>query len=163
LESIKKVIKTHTSAPQKIVIDKLNPIIVGWANNFSHVVSKKTFNTVDYQVWIKLWRWSIRRHPNKGLKWIKNKYFQKIGTRKWVFSTKVKDKTHTLKRHADTKIVRHIKVKGTKNVYDGDKVYWSVRGLQSPTVSTRVRTLLKKQNGKCTWCNRHSAQALQKK
>jgi len=25
----------------------------------------------------------------------------------------------------------------------------------NPTVSTSVRTLLKKQEGKCTWCNRH--------
>jgi len=78
-----------------------------------------------------------------------------IITRKWVFSTKVKDKTHTLKKHADTKIVRHIKVKGTKHVYDGDKVYWSVRGQKDPTISTSVRTLLKKQDGKCTWCNPH--------
>jgi len=119
------------------------------------MIYKEIFGAVDSQVWIKLWQWSKRRHPYKGLKWIKNKYFKKIGTRKWVFTTKVKDKAHTLKKHADTKIPRHIKVKGTKHVYDGDKVYWSVRGQKDPTVSTRVRTLLKKQNGKCTRCNRH--------
>ncbi len=89
------------------------------------------------------------------MKWIKNKYFKRVGTRKWVFTTLVKDKAHTLKKHADTKIVRHIKVKGTKHVYDSDKVYWSVRGQKDPTVSTSVRTLLKRQDGKCTWCNRH--------
>ena len=154
-KSIKEVIRKHRSVSQAVVIDKLNPIIVGWANNFSHVISKEIYGAVDSHVWIKLWQWSKRRHPYKGLKWIKNKYFKRIGTRKWVFMTKVKDKAHTLKKHADTKIVRHIKVKGRKHVYDGDKVYWSVRGQKDPTVSTSVRTLLKKQDGKCTWCNRH--------
>jgi RNA-directed DNA polymerase len=149
-EKIHKVIQTHKAAPQSAVIAKLNPIITGWANNFKHVVSKETFSSVDHYVWEKLWTWSKRRHPNKGSKWIKDKYYPREGTRRWTFKT---DKGETLKLHSDTKIERHVKVRGTKHIYDGDKVYWAKRGHNDPTLSTRVRNLLKNQKGTCTWCN----------
>ena len=149
-EKIRKVIQTHKAAPQSAVIAKLNPIIIGWANNFRHVVSKKIFGSVDNYVWEKLWGWAKSRHPNKGTKWIKDKYYPRIGSRKWTFRT---DKGETLRLHSDTKIERHIKVRGNKHIYDGDKVYWAKRGHNDPTLSTRVKNLLKNQKGTCTWCN----------
>ena len=39
-----------------------------------------------------LWTWARRRHPHKPAKWIKAKYFHAIGTRKWVFAVKAKDR-----------------------------------------------------------------------
>lgn len=155
LKSIKVIIKKNRASTQEVLIKQLNPSIVGWSNYYRHVVSKKDFSRCDHQVWLKLWKWCFRRHSNKGSKWIKAKYFKKVGTRNWVFQSEVKGVKSTLKLHADTKIVRHIKVKGTKHVYDGDKVYWSKRGYKDPTISTRVQKLLKKQNGICLWCNHH--------
>jgi RNA-directed DNA polymerase len=38
-----------------------------------------------------LWRWAKRRHPNKGRRWIKEKYFHAIGTRMWVFSGTIEE------------------------------------------------------------------------
>ncbi len=153
LNAIHDVLKRNKAAPQEAVISKLNPIITGWANYFSHVVSKEIFNKIDNEVWLKAWKWACRRHNNKGLKWVKEKYFRKNGTRNWVFMTEVKDKTYTLKQHSDTKIVRHVKVKGTKHIFDGDTTYWVKRGQKDPTLSTRVQKLLKSQDGKCKWCN----------
>ena len=153
LNAIQDVLKRNKAAPQEAVISKLNPIITGWANYFSHVVSKEVFSKTDREVWLKTWKWACRRHNNKGLKWVKEKYFRKNGDRNWVFMTEVKGKTYTLKRHSDTKIVRHVKVKGTKHIFDGDTVYWVKRGQNDPTLSTRVQKLLKSQNGKCKWCN----------
>jgi RNA-directed DNA polymerase len=132
-EKIRKVVKTHRAAPQSTVIAKLNPIITGWANNFKHVVSKKIFNSLDHYVWETLWGWANRRHSNKSKKWIKSKYYPRVGTRKWTFQTK---KGETLKLHSNTKIERHIKVRGNKHIYDGDKVYWAKRGHNDPTLST---------------------------
>ncbi|HIE01550.1 MAG TPA: group II intron reverse transcriptase/maturase [Thiotrichaceae bacterium] len=153
LNAIHDVLKRNKAAPQEAVISKLNPIITGWANYFSHVVSKEIFSKIDSEVWLKTWKWACRRHNNKGLKWIKEKYFLKNGTRNWVFMTEVKGKTYTLKLHSDTKIVRHVKVKDTKHIFDGDTIYWVKRGQKDPTLSTRVQKLLKLQNGKCKWCN----------
>jgi len=153
MNAIHDVLKRNKSAPQEAVISKLNPIITGWSNYFSHVVSKEIYNKVDHDVWNKIWKWACRRHPNKGLKWVKEKYFKKVGNKNWVFKTEVKGKTYTLNKHSDTKIVRHIKVKGTKHIFDGDTVYWVKRGQKDPTLSTRVQKLLKSQDGKCKWCN----------
>ena len=153
LNAIHDVFKRNKAAPQITVISKLNPIITGWSNYFSHVVSKEIFNKIDSEVWLKTWKWACRRHNSKGLKWVKAKYFEKDGNRNWVFMTEVKGKTYTLKQHSDTKIVRHVKVKGTKHIFDGDTVYWVKRGQNDPTLSTRVQKLLKLQDGKCKWCN----------
>ncbi|HEW98598.1 MAG: group II intron reverse transcriptase/maturase [Candidatus Parabeggiatoa sp. nov. 3] len=153
IDAIHEVLKRNKSAPQEAVISKLNPIIIGWSNYFSHVVSKDIYSNVDRTVWEKVWKWACRRHSNKGFKWIKEKYFKKVGNRNWVFKTEVKGAPYTLKSHSDTKIVRHVKVKGSKHIFDGDTVYWVKRGQKDPTISTSVQKLLKLQNGKCKWCN----------
>jgi RNA-directed DNA polymerase len=43
-ESLKRVIKSHQTAPQSGLIGKLNPIIKGWANYYSGVAAKETFS-----------------------------------------------------------------------------------------------------------------------
>ncbi|MCL2931543.1 MAG: hypothetical protein MGG11_04390 [Trichodesmium sp. MAG_R03] len=63
----------HKNAPAKTLIAKLNPIIRGWANYFSAVVSKKIFNKLDNLLWIRRGRWASRRHPNKSAKWVTKK------------------------------------------------------------------------------------------
>ena len=42
-----------------------------------------------------LWQWALRRHPNKGKRWVKKKYFKSQGTRNWVFSATEKDEDGT--------------------------------------------------------------------
>lgn len=57
-----------------------------------------------------------------------------------------------LAKHAETPIMRHIKVKGDSSPYDGDWVYWSARMGKHPEVNKSTATLLKQQKGKCTHC-----------
>ncbi|MFJ1256847.1 group II intron maturase-specific domain-containing protein [Cupriavidus sp. CuC1] len=52
----------------------------------SRSFAKETFSQVDANVWSMLWQWAVRRHPNKGAKWVKEKYFKTRGTRNWVFT-----------------------------------------------------------------------------
>ncbi|HEW97491.1 MAG: group II intron reverse transcriptase/maturase [Candidatus Parabeggiatoa sp. nov. 3] len=61
-DTIHDVLKRNKSAKQEAVISKLNPIITGWANYFSHVVSKEIYKKVDHIMWEKIWRWVCRRH-----------------------------------------------------------------------------------------------------
>ncbi|WP_237395979.1 group II intron maturase-specific domain-containing protein [Okeania sp. KiyG1] len=63
---------------RKSLIAKLNPVIRGWANYYSAVVSKEVFRKIDNLLWKRLWRWASRRHPNKSAKWVKEKYFPSI-------------------------------------------------------------------------------------
>ena len=140
---------SHKSAPTKALIAKLNPVITGWANYFSTVVSKKVFSKMDERLWKRLGRWASRRHPNKSAKWIKKKYFSNVnGTRNWVLN----DGEYIQNRHSDVPMVRHIKVKGNKSPYDGNWTYWSSRIGKHPGVRKEVTTLLKRQKNKCAFC-----------
>jgi RNA-directed DNA polymerase len=143
-----EIIESHNAAPQAALISKLNPIIRGWANYYSTVVSKETFSKIDALIWKRLERWCKRRHPNKNAYYAMNKYFKSEQNRNWVF----RDKNSKLIRHSDTPIIRHIKVKDRKSPYDGDMAYWASRIGRHPELSTRVAKLLRTQKGKCIHC-----------
>ena len=154
-----KSIKTHyrklagicdkyKTAPVGALIAKLNPVIRGWANYYSSVVSKETFYALDNLLWKRLWRWANRRHPNKSSTWVKRKYFPPYETRNWVLN----QGKYVLNLHSDVPIKRYHKIRGNKSPYDGDWIYWSNRVGKYPGVKTRIANLLKSQKNKCTSC-----------
>ncbi len=146
LAKIAVVIDTHKTAPQAALISKLNPIIKGWSNYYSTVVSKETFSKVDMLTWQKLRAWARKRGKgNINM----DKYWRPVGNCKWCFRTE--DGLELLK-HQKTNIVRHIKVKGDASPYNGDWIYWSKRRGEYPETPNRVATLIKKQKGKCPHC-----------
>jgi len=146
LSRIAEVIDTHNSAPQAALISRLNPIIKGWSNYYSTVVSKETFNKADKLTYDKLRAWAIRR--GKG-NINKDKYWRTVGDRNWCFST---EEGLELTQHSTTPIKRHVKVKGNLTPYNGDWIYWSKRRGEYPETPTRLATLIKTQKGKCTHC-----------
>jgi RNA-directed DNA polymerase len=146
LVKIEEVIDTYNTAPQYALISRLNPIIRGWSNYYSTVVSKETFNKVDNLTYNKLKAWARRR--GKG-SINKDKYWRTVGDQNWCFST---EEGLELAQHQATPIIRHVKVKGNSTPYDGDWIYWSKRRGEYPETPTRVATLLKTQKGKCTHC-----------
>ena len=152
-DRVASIINDHRGAPQAALIGNLNPVIVGWSNYYSRVVSKEIYSSQDSLMYSKLKSWAERRHPKKSGAWIAKKYWQAIGGANWVFATRQKGKNPMrLRSHAETPIVRHVKVKGEASPYDGNLIYWSSRMGAHPEVSTRVATLLKTQKGKCTHC-----------
>ena len=63
------------------------------------------------------------RHPRKGCRWIKQKYFERVGTRDWWFFGNPDEADGWLYRvrlfHASSvKIVRHVQVRSGLNPYD---------------------------------------------
>jgi RNA-directed DNA polymerase len=112
-----KWLNGHKAIAADAVIQYLNPRVRNWAAYYQHAVSKRTFDYVDHRLVQILWRWAKRRHPTKGRRWIKERYFQVVGGRHWVFAATTKDRRGrgrllTLFQVADAPIVRHIKVKG---------------------------------------------------
>jgi RNA-directed DNA polymerase len=122
LDNIRETIKSRGAHKTSDLIKILNSKIRGWANHYRHVVAKETFYYMDSQIFSALWRWAKRRHPNKSLSWIRNKYFTRIGLRNWCFFSKDKnsdDKERlVLMLASDTNIIRHIKVKANANPFD---------------------------------------------
>jgi len=152
LRKLGEIMESHKTAPQVALIKRLNPIIRGWSNYYSSVVSAKTFTDCDYYFFEKLKRWAYRRHPMKNRTWIMRKYWHTEGNNNWVFSTREGKTPFKLARHQDTKIVRYVKVKGNKSPYDGDLTYWSSRMGKHPEMPAEKAYLLKKQKGRCAYC-----------
>jgi RNA-directed DNA polymerase len=60
------VIRQNRSVSQLALIEKLNPIIRGWANYNRVGVAKEIFSYLDHILYLQLKRWAERRHPKKG-------------------------------------------------------------------------------------------------
>lgn len=154
-DHLKQVVKTHKGTSQKRLIEKLNPIIRGWANYYSTVCSKKAFSKMDAQIYTLLESWAKHRHRNKGKKWIAQKYWKSIGGDNWVFATRDGKNPIRLIKHSSTPIKDYVKVKGDASPYDGNLVYWSSRMGKNPQMPKRTASLLKQQKGKCAHCGHY--------
>ncbi|MDT9186470.1 MAG: group II intron reverse transcriptase/maturase, partial [Limnospira sp. PMC 894.15] len=160
MEVIKGVIKQLKTAPQSALIKKLNPIIRGWSNYYSAVVSVETFTKLDHIVWQMLRAWTVSRCGKASHEKLNN-YFHngtvKLSNGKerhesWLFKTK---DGFRLWKHNWIPIVRHTLIRPDATPYDGNWTYWATRKGQAIDTPTRVAKLLKKQKGKCTWCGQY--------
>lgn len=137
-------------APQSHLINALNPVIRGWANYYSTVISKKLFSKLDHLITKKLIRWARRRHTHESRRRMVRKYWTTAkDARKWVFRS---GEGVELFWYADTPIRRHVQIAGGKSPYNGDWAYWAKRLSTYPALTVRQLTLLKRQQGKCKWC-----------
>jgi RNA-directed DNA polymerase len=142
LHKCREIIKGSGAMSQVTLIRRLNPIIRGWANYHASQVSKKTFTKVDHEIWQALWRWASRRHPNKGRRWTKDRYFLRSQDRNWVFGTRTKSGNgegmdSRLVSAADIPIKRHVKIKADANPFDPEwEAYFAERGRKT-TKATR--------------------------
>ena len=162
LDKIREVIKANKMAKQANLIRLLNPILRGWANYHSHVVAKETFARNDKQIWSMLWRWAVRRHPNKGARWVKEKYFKTRGARNWVFAVteKQEDGTQrelTLLQESDTPIQRHVKIRANANPHDPEweqyfESRWGKKMLNSSRGRAKFYRVWLRQDGLCPTC-----------
>ncbi|ACK72702.1 RNA-directed DNA polymerase (Reverse transcriptase) [Gloeothece citriformis PCC 7424] len=152
-KKLRDIVDAHKAISQIVLISKLNPIIRGWANYYNTVVSSKEKSLLDHLLFLKLSSWAKRRHPNKGVKEIMEKYWHIKQLGKWNFCTlKNGEPEILLLKHSEIHHKDHVKVKGNASPYDGDLIYWSTRMGANPLMPTRISTLLKKQKGKCAHC-----------
>ncbi len=159
---VRAIVKGSLHLSAGLLVQRLNPIIKGWANYHQHVVSKKTFGQVDTHIFHLLWRWIKRKHPQKSASWRRKKYFPANGTRNWVFTGAVvgqheEPKNVTLCLAADTPIKRHLKIRSEANPYDQEwEVYFEERlGLQMVNTTKGYRRLVHLwygQEGSCAVC-----------
>ena len=154
---LKEVIRIHSStASQSVLIGKLNPIIRGWSNYYRHSDIKTTGESSrqDNLTYIKLRSWG-RRRCKGNLNAAHKKYWHKIDKQNWVFSSREGESNFHLLRHDkfNCSSNEYVKVKGNASPYNGNLVYWSTRMGRHPEVDGLKSNLLKKQKGKCPYCN----------
>jgi len=126
LEHIKAMISKNKQMKADELISKLNPIIRGWANYYVYSSAKETFNYIDYRIWKMLWQWCLRRHNNKGKRWIRQRYFMNIDSKKWIFGERKENVLLFCRSFRAGK--RYTPVKGFYSPYDASlHEYWSKR------------------------------------
>jgi RNA-directed DNA polymerase len=121
LSETKQIVREHLGMAASLLIMRLNPVIRGWATYHRHVVSKRVFARIDYAIFRQIWRWACARHPRKGRRWIKHKYFDRVKNRDWWFfgeaTSRGISRVHLF--HATSvRIVRHVSVRNALNPYD---------------------------------------------
>jgi RNA-directed DNA polymerase len=161
-KKIGKTLSQMKARTQQEVIERLNPLLRGFANYYRGVVSKEIFSYISHRVWKYLWRWALRRHPNKSNRWIKKRYFARLKGKDWTFmcagtNRNGKDKTYILYNISSTPIIRHKKVKGDASPDDSSlREYWTSRstkyGKQYWAKGSKYEQVAKLQNWKCTVC-----------
>ena len=122
LREIKGIIKKHKAMSAGELIGILNPKIRGWAYFYRHVVAKQTFSYLDHKIVMTLIQWAKRRHPNKGIYWVMNKYFHQGNIYDWGFKGRATTKSGTQKVQlmsmSSIAIKRHIKIRALATPYD---------------------------------------------
>jgi len=150
---IKDIIRKHRGISQERLIQKLNPIIRGWAFSKRTQMSSDIFQGLDAYLWLQLWKWARHRHRKMSKTQLKEKYWHSIGTNNWIFAVKKKGEISTkLQLHSKISIKRHIKVKGNASTYDGNLNYWAARTGKNPLIPPIKAKLIREQKGRCNIC-----------
>lgn len=121
-KKISEIIKNNRTTKQEILIQRLNQVLIGWANYHQGTCAKKCFGTIDNRTWKMLWKWAKRRHPNKKHQWIVDKYWKEYKGRRWAFRTE----KSILFSMSDMPIVRKSQMALDKNAFL-DKEYFQKR------------------------------------
>lgn len=137
------------------VLEKLNPIIRGWANYFRIGITSKTFGALDNWMFRREVRYVKHTHPNKPKKWTKARYWGKLNHERednWVFGDK--QSRRYLLKFSWTKIVRHTLVKGTASPDDPSlREYWENKmKAKANNWSPQVKRLAANQKYVCRLC-----------
>ena len=122
MAKVRRIIKSHKSVKPGYLIQLLNPLIRGWCNYHRHICASNAYHKIDHDIFWALWRWAKRRHPNKGARWVRKKYFKTVGSYNWVFSGEIRDRqgrrrTLRLLYASSTTIQRHVKISAFANPY----------------------------------------------
>lgn len=162
LAKVRETVDKAGSTPAGNLIYRLNQQIKGWAMYHRHAASKRTFTQVDRRIFRMVWHWCRRRHPNKSFKWIKKKYFPRIGDKDWVFVGTLRDSKGkgwpiALMEAAKVRIIRQVKIRSEVNPYDPAwELYLEARMVwklsQTLAGRGRIEYMWKEQGGRCRVC-----------
>jgi len=164
LAKIQETIDNSGSMTAGDMIWRLNQQIKGWTMYHRFVVSSRTFATVDNRIFWSLRRWCRKRHHHKSWKWIKKRYFQRVGNDNWVFSGVIRNSKGEgmpiqLMKATNVNLYRWKKIQSDANPYDPAwEPYLEARECWKWTHTLakrgRIDYLWREQEGKCLVCGR---------
>ena len=153
-QKLREIIRSSRGNSQERLIQKLNPVIRGWALLKRTQISSKIFQALDQYVYKHLWKWARKRHPKMSGYKLKDKYWYKVKKNNWTFGVANKKNKISLQlqKHSKIRIKRYAKVKGLASPFDGNQIYWAKRTGKNPMIPPIKATLIQEQNGYCNIC-----------
>ncbi len=153
-EKIRTLCQSHKGVTPNELINKLNPVLRGWANYHRHVISARTFSKVDSYAWGRVYRWCRRRHPDKTGRWVAQRYFLQEDRKGWHFTDPATG-NRLIRIAENARRQRYVKIKAAANPFDPQwDDYFRNRGLKQPRFITtgfkaRIHAV---QDGICPTC-----------
>lgn len=177
---LKVLIGKNTNITAIEFLQKLNPVLRGWARYFSVSISAKILSEIDNYVYRRLWRWCTRKHAKVGKFHLSDRYFR-IGSeygimspanRKWHFYGRSTNKSKRVKGDnfkflvftlLETKILAARKFSITPSIREISPYINENKYLEFRAKMAKMRTrenpndfyvLYNRQKGRCEFCNR---------
>ena len=122
---IKEIFKQYNSSSLELLIDKLNPLIKGWAYYYRFVNSKVIFSKLDQYIWYKSFNWVKRLHQRRQIMKYYKRYFKPSPNYK---SETLSNGVKYVARLSALPLLEHIKIRAISNPYDKeDDLYFTKR------------------------------------
>ena len=158
-DKLSKTLRQIRTAKSVDVVHVLNPILRGWALYYRGTAACETFRSLDQWIWQKLFRWSRRRHPHKGSRWVVGKYFKPNHRSQVFFGTEDDGRKSFIFRLSELPIKRHTPILSSANPFDPEyEQYFENRHVQkwnskSGNRKLKIVRLFARQKGKCPVCS----------
>jgi RNA-directed DNA polymerase len=139
----------------KVVVKQLNPIIRGWANYFRRQCASQVFQSLDYFMWGREYRYVRRMHPQKSWTWCRRRYWGRFHPKRqdnWVFGSR--EPGQCLLKFTWFPIERHVLVRGRASPDDPSlQEYWRRRNAREVRyLSPSKQVLARRQRYVCPQC-----------
>ena len=177
---LKVLIGKNTNLTAIELLNKLNPVLRGWARYFAVSVCAKILNEIDNYVYRRLWQWCTRKHSKTGKIHLADKYFLMSAEngvtspikRKWHFYGRSKSKSKRVKGDnfkflvftaLETKIIAARKLalpvelkKKSSYLFEKEYIDFSAKTakLKTRENANDFYVLYNRQKGVCEFCNK---------
>ena len=108
---VQALCKQAVGATPARLIERLNPVLRGWAHDHRHVIGAETCAKLASCVWRRLSRWAQHRHPDKTGRWMTHRSFPQQTGASWRCTDPMSGKQIIRVQEAG-KPQRYIKIKG---------------------------------------------------
>lgn len=157
---VREILRTSMSSTWEDTLDRLNPVLRGWAMYHRYQNSKQVLSRMDYVVWWMIWRWIKKRHAQKTAGWKFAKYtilFEGSRRLGCIARDRYDRKTHKpLVQMAGIEVKMYTQVRKEANPFDPEFAeYFLLRSmkLMKATLYGQPLRLWLRQNGSCPNCN----------
>lgn len=163
LLKVREILVNNRAISSYMLILKLRPVIIGWANYFKYCECKAVFSKLTHLIFQKLRAWVFRRDTRNGRLKVKEKYFP--SGRHYTYDGSIHQDNWVLVGHPIDKISKetylphivwvksrkHVKVKSDQTPFN-QSIYWAMRSAKHSPYPLRVSNLLEHQKQRCPIC-----------